>query len=140
MSQGTPSLPSNPPWVAPESQDAAATDRLLPWSRRGPGPMLRGMVLLVAVTLLVVSGGLATWLVYSMRQAALEEALPMRTQALEQISRHLAFRVEQQQRPLLALAALLADHMEDSREAQEALLTQATSMARLYEKVQLADG
>lgn len=140
MSQGTPSLPSNPPWVAPESQDALATDRLLPWSRRGPGPMLRGMVLLVAVTLLVVSGGLATWLVYSMRQAALEEALPMRTQALEQISRNLAFRVEQQQRPLLALAALMAEHIEDSREVQEALLTQATSMARLYEKVQLADG
>lgn len=139
MSQGTPSHHSNPPWVAPESPDVQVKDRFLPWPRRGPGPMLRAMVLLVTLTLLLVSGGLATWLVYSMRKAALEEALPLRTQALEQISRNLAFRVEQQQKPLLSLASQVAEHFQQPSQALEALLMQPTSIARLYEKVQLAD-
>ena len=140
MSDDASSMPAEPPWVVPERSELGNQTPRVPWLSRGPGPMLRSMLLIVTLAVLLVGGGVAAWVGYSMRKAAAEGALPAQTRALEYVARSLAFRVEQQQKPLPILAAVLAEHMHEPREALEALLLQPSSMARQFDQLQLADG
>lgn len=102
--------------------------------------MLRSMVLVAMIAVLLAGTGAAGWVAYSLRRAVTDGALPAQTKALEYAARSLAFRVEQQQKPLHALSAVLAGHMHDSQESLEALLRQPASMAQQYEQIQLANG
>ena len=143
MSELPPHPHSEPPWVVPERPSAVAGGRLVfrrpgGWPR-GPGPIVRSMLLMAAFTAIVLSVGLVWWSVHSTRQSVVEQALPLQTQALEQMGRTLAFRVEQQQKPLQALASALTAHMGEPRAALQSMLQQQASMARLFERLQLAD-
>ena len=102
--------------------------------------MLRSMVLVAMIAVLLVGAGAAGWVAYSLRRAVMDGALPAQTKALEYAVRSLAFRVEQQQKPLHSLSSVLAGHMHDSQESLQAMLKQPTSMAQQYEQLQLADG
>ena len=62
--------------------------------------MLRSMVLVAMIAVLLVGAGAAGWVAYSLRRAVMDGALPAQTKALEYAVRSLAFRVEQQQKPL----------------------------------------
>ena len=101
--------------------------------------MLRIVMLIVMVVVMLVGAGTAIWVGYSMRQTAADGALPAQTRALEYMARSLAFRVEQQQKPLQNLAVVLSEHMHAPREWLEALLLQPTSVAQQFDQVQLAD-
>lgn len=107
---------------------------------KSPGPMLRSMVLIAMIAVLLVGAGAAGWIAYSMRKVVMEGALPAQTKALEYAGRSLAFRVEQQQKPLYNLAMVLSEHMQDSAEAMEAMLKQPASLAQQFDQVQLANG
>ncbi|CUA97235.1 sensor domain-containing diguanylate cyclase [Comamonas thiooxydans] len=102
--------------------------------------MLRSMVLVAMIAVLLAGAGAAGWVAYSLRRAVMDGALPAQTKALEYAARSLAFRVEQQQKPLHSLSSVLAGHMHDSPESLQAMLKQPTSMAQQYEQLQLADG
>lgn len=102
--------------------------------------MLRSMVLVAMIAVLLAGAGAAGWVAYSLRRAVMDGALPAQTKALEYAARSLAFRVEQQQKPLHSLSSVLAGHMHDSPESLQAMLKQPTSMAQHYEQLQLADG
>ena len=71
MSDAVLSLPSEPPWVAPPQPEeaAAVADRV----RRGPGPMLRSMVLIAMIAVLL-SAVSSDWL-YSIRMVRASSAL-----------------------------------------------------------------
>lgn len=97
------------------------------------------MLLMAALTAIVLSIGLVWWSVHSTRQSVVEHALPLQTQALEQMGRTLAFRLEQQQKPLQALASALAPHVAEPRAVLQSMLQQQVSMGRLFERLQLAD-
>lgn len=128
------------PWAQTAPQQLQAPAAGAGWWRGGPGPIVRNMVLLAMCAVLLLGAGVAASVAYITRKAAAEEALPAQTRALEYAARSLAFRVEQQQKPLQALAHVLAEHMQDSREALEALLLQPSSIARQFDQIQLADG
>lgn len=106
---------------------------------KNPGPMLRSMVLLAMIAMLLVGAGTAAWMAYSMRQVVLDGVLPAHTKALEYSARSLVFRVEQQQKPLLSLASLLSEHMQDSPEAMETMLRQQAFWGQQFEQIQLAN-
>ena len=101
--------------------------------------MLSSIMLIVLVTTLLLGAGTAVWVGHSMRQTAADGALPAQTRALEYMARTLAFRVEQQQKPLQSLATVLSGHMHEPREWLEALLLQPASLASQFDEVQLAD-
>ena len=102
--------------------------------------MLRSMVLIAMIAVLLAGAGAAGWMVYYMHKTAMDGVLPAQTKALEYAGRSLAFRVEQQQKTLHNLAVVLAEHMQDSVESQEAMLKQPASMAQQFEQIQLANG
>ena len=96
-----------PPWALPDSLPRRPVHE--PWVervKRGPGPMLRSIMLIVMAVLLLVGAGTAVWVRYSMQQAVADGALPAQTRSLEYMARALAFRVEQQQKPLQSLKLL----------------------------------
>ena len=129
-----------PPWALPDSLPRRPVHE--PWVervKRGPGPMLRSVMLIVMAVVLLVGAGTAVWVRYSMQQAVADGALPAQTRSLEYMARALAFRVEQQQKPLQSLATVLSDRMHEPREWLEALLLQPASIAQQFDKVQLAD-
>ena len=128
-----------PPWAAPGPASESVPHPLAQRNRRGPGPMLRSIMLIVMLAVLLVGAGTAVWVGHSMRQSAADGALPAQARALEYMARTLAFRVEQQQKPLQSLATVLASHMHEPREWLESLLQQPTSMAAQFDAMQLAD-
>lgn len=140
MSDFPASTAVEPPWAVPESAQPPVHESLASKFRRGPGPMLRIIMLIVMVTVLLAGMGTAIWVGYSMRQTAADGALPAQTRALEYMARSLAFRVEQQQKPLQNLAVVLSEHMHAPREWLEALLLQPASIARQFDQLELADG
>lgn len=140
MADSAHSFSDSTPWSVTGPQELEPQVARTDWWRGGPGPILRSMVLVAVCAMLLLGAGVAASVAYTMRKAAAEEALPAQTRALEYAGRTLAFRVEQQQKPLLALAHVLAEHMHESREAVEALLLQPASIAQQFEQIQLADG
>lgn len=139
MSAASSSSIPDPPWAAAQPSDAPSRFNLLQRAQSGPGPVLRAIVLATVATMLLLSLGLAWWIMHSMQESVLDQALPLQTQAVEQMGRTMALRLEQQQKPLLALAPVVAQHMGASAAAREALLSQPGSIAGLFEQVQLAD-
>ena len=115
MADSAHSFSDSTPWSVTGPQELEPQVARTDWWRGGPGPILRSMVLVAVCAMLVLGAGVAASVAYTMRKAAAEEALPAQTRALEYAGRTLAFRVEQQQKPLLALAHVLAEHMHESR-------------------------
>ena len=78
------------------------------------GSMLRTMMAAAMVMVLLLGSGLVVWLTHSFQQQIQERTSAAQVQELQDLVRLLSMRLEQQQRPLLLLADVVAEQLKQA--------------------------
>ena len=103
------------------------------------GSMLRTMMAAAMVMVLLLGSGLVVWLTHSFQHQIQERTSAAQVQELQDLVRLLSMRLEQQQRPLLLLADVVAEQLKQAPGAPPAALRGDASLALLYDGIQFAD-
>ena len=129
---------ANPPWAGPQGLLAPPPAPARGMMQRH-GSALKAMVALAVLVLAVSVAALAAWLPYSMQQQMLSRIEMAQTQEVERFVRLLSTRLEQQARPLLVLAPVVAEHMGKLAPGESLALATRGSIAALYESLHVAN-